>query len=44
LSPRIVLPRAWVQASHRFVLAVSHRSVIFLGDRVRAAPGSGRQL
>jgi hypothetical protein len=31
LSPRIALTWAWVQASHRFVFAVSHRSVIFPG-------------
>jgi len=31
------------ESSHRFVTGFSHRSVIFEGDRVRAAPGSGRQ-
>src|SRR5262244_4355369 len=43
LSHDTALTWSAAEPSHRFVTGFSHRSVIFLGDRVRAAPGSGRQ-
>src|SRR6266516_3255635 len=43
LSHGTALTWSAAEPSNRFVTGFSHRSVIFLGDRVRAAPGSGRQ-
>src|SRR6266516_292832 len=43
LSHGTALTWSAAEPSHRFVTGFSHRSVIFLGEGVRAAPGSGRQ-